>query len=143
MLQTGIEKIIQEHMISVGLPNVETCKECSIKIVDFLLSSESCKTERPEGWPGQILDSAKQLITGPRQEMYDNPVEAFRRCATIASVLIGRTVIPQDCVKVLMALKQSRIAKNNMPEHMTDLAGYTDILNQVECAESNKERVKQ
>lgn len=79
-----------------------------------------------------ILQEAERIVNGDRQADYSDPVENFKRIATIASVLIGNEISPKDCCKVMMAVKLAREANKHKRDNLVDLCGYNHILNLIE-----------
>lgn len=79
-----------------------------------------------------ILQEAERIVNGDRQADYSDPVENFKRIATIASVLIGKEITAKDCCKVMMAVKLAREANKHKRDNLVDLCGYNHILNLIE-----------
>lgn len=79
-----------------------------------------------------ILQEAERIVNGDRQADYNDPIENFKRIATIASVLIGNEISPKDCCKVMMAVKLAREANKHKRDNLVDLCGYNHILNLIE-----------
>lgn len=79
-----------------------------------------------------ILQEAERIVNGERQADYNDPIENFKRIATIASVLIGNEISPKDCCKVMMAVKLAREANKHKRDNLVDLCGYNHILNLIE-----------
>lgn len=50
------------------------------------------------------------------------------KTSIIATELCNKQISPEDCYKVLMALKLSRIANSPELDSLTDLCGYTEGL---------------
>jgi hypothetical protein len=79
-----------------------------------------------------ILQIAEQLVNGERAKNYGPPAINFKRIADISSHIIGREITPEECVKVLMAVKLARLIES--PTHrdsIIDLAGYAWVLDRV------------
>lgn len=84
--------------------------------------------------PGSILIEAQAIVNGPRHKDYGTWEENFARTAAIANQLglsCGE-VNPQDCIKVLMAMKLARHANQPKRDNLVDLAGYAEGLSQIE-----------
>lgn len=78
-----------------------------------------------------ILEEADKIVNGERQTDYDDPVTNFKRIAAIATELTDKELSPEDCVKVLMAVKMARQVFKHKRDNLVDLAGYTEILNRI------------
>ena len=79
-----------------------------------------------------ILDEAKEIVDGLRGDDYYDPVKNFRDISVMASLMTGKELLPQDCVKVLMAVKLTRESFKHKKDNLTDLCGYTYILDKIE-----------
>ena len=79
-----------------------------------------------------ILDEAKEIVDGLRGDDYYDPVKNFRDISVMASIMTGKELSPQDCVKVLMAVKLTRESFKHKKDNLTDLCGYTYILDKIE-----------
>ena len=84
--------------------------------------------------PASILVEAQAIISGPRHKSYGTWEENFARTAAIASQmgLSCGEVTPQDCIKILMAMKLARHANQPKRDNLVDLAGYAEGLSQME-----------
>lgn len=72
----------------------------------------------------EILDQAKQIVSGQRQEQYGSPEDNFRAIAKLWSAYLGAPIKPLD-VGVMMALmKIARIKGGGSEDCFVDLAGY-------------------
>ena len=78
-----------------------------------------------------ILDEAKAIVEGSRQSDYGDARESFSRVATIASVMTGKELAPEDCCAVLMAVKLVRESFNHKRDNLVDLCGYAELMNQL------------
>ena len=84
------------------------------------------ETERPckEG----ILDKAKQIITGARNEAYGDPKDSFKRIALFWSVYLRCELSPVDVANMMMLLKVSRQKTGaGSIDNFVDLAGYAAL----------------
>ena len=81
-----------------------------------------------------ILKEADRIVNGERQADYSDPVKNFADIAKVASVLTRKELTPQDCAKVMIAVKLCREAFKHKRDNLTDLAGYTEILDRLERA---------
>ena len=83
-----------------------------------------------------ILSEAEEIVNGSRHSDYGDARESFSRVATIASVMTGKELAPEDCCAVLMAVKLVRESFNHKRDNFVDLCGYAYIMNEIK--ESNK-----
>lgn len=96
------------------------------RLLDVLHKQEA-QTPSPRG---ALLDEAKHLVTGDRNNQYGPPTQDFQRAADILTALgytaiNGRKLEPHDIALMVMAVKMSRLTW--MPSHedsWTDIAGY-------------------
>jgi hypothetical protein len=73
----------------------------------------------------EILDEAKRIVSGERDEQYGNPERSFLCIARLWSAYAGRTFTERDVAAMMALLKIARIAsgKENI-DNWVDLAGY-------------------
>lgn len=86
--------------------------------------------EKKEG-EKSILSEAEEIVNGSRQSDYGDAKESFSRVATIASVMTGKELAPEDCCAVLMAVKLVRESFKHKRDNLVDLCGYAELLNQL------------
>jgi hypothetical protein len=79
-----------------------------------------------------ILEEAAGIVAGARQQDYGHARESFAKIATIATVLTGKDLSPQDCCKVLMAVKLARESFQHKRDNLVDLCGYAHLLQELE-----------
>ena len=75
-----------------------------------------------------ILSQAKTIVDGLRGDDYYDPVKNFRDISVLSSIMTRKELTPEDCCKVLMAVKLTREAFKHKEDNLIDLAGYTYIL---------------
>ena len=85
-----------------------------------------------------ILDTAKRLVYGPRQEAYGHPYRDFSRTAVFWSAILGVLVTPQQVALCMCALKLSREVNMHHADNLVDLAGYAATAAMVEDYEAQK-----
>lgn len=73
--------------------------------------------------PRQTLEKALSLI-GEREKIYGSAEDNFQRIATIAGVMLGRTVSRYEVATILVAVKLGRM--NNDPNYVDS---YDDAIN--------------
>lgn len=86
--------------------------------------------EKNEG-EKSILSEAEEIVNGSRHSDYGDARESFSRVATIASVMTGKELTPEDCCAVLMAVKLVRESFNHKRDNLVDLCGYAELMNQL------------
>ena len=86
--------------------------------------------EKKEG-EKSILSEAEEIVNGSRHSDYGNARESFSRIATIASVMTGKELAPEDCCAVLMAVKLVRESFKHKRDNLVDLCGYAELMNQL------------
>lgn len=88
-----------------------------------------------------VLDTAKGLISGKRDEEYGNPVDNFTAIASLWNAYLSRkqtgNLLPHDVAALMMMVKLARIANNPKSwDSWVDLAGYAAL--GAETVENNK-----
>ena len=78
-----------------------------------------------------ILDEAKRLVTGDRQEAYSHPKHDFATTAKFWTVYVERRMEsghewfqPEDVAAMMILLKLSREAHKHKRDNLTDACGY-------------------
>jgi hypothetical protein len=79
-----------------------------------------------------ILEEANQIVAGARQQDYGHALESFARIAAMASLMTGKELTPQDCCKVLIAVKMTRESFKHKRDNLVDLCGYAHLLQVLE-----------
>lgn len=73
----------------------------------------------------ELLDKAKEIVNGARQENYGKPEKNFANIATYWSVYLGRDIKATDVAAMMILMKLARLENN--PKHedsWIDIAGY-------------------
>lgn len=73
----------------------------------------------------QILDKAKEIVNGARQENYGNPESNFAKIAAFWTLYLQRHVTPSDVAMMMILMKLARLQNN--PKHedsWVDICGY-------------------
>ena len=78
-----------------------------------------------------ILSEAEEIVNGSRHSDYGDARESFGRIATIASVMTGKELSPEDCCAVLMSVKLVRESFNHKRDNLVDLCGYAELMNRL------------
>ena len=94
--------------------------------------------EKKEG-EKSILSEAEEIDNGSRHSEYGDAQESLSRVATIANVMTGKELSPEDCCAVLMAVKLVRESFAHKRDNLVDLCGYAHIMNELNENESEKE----
>lgn len=93
------------------------------------------RTIRPAGEPRSILDEAREIVHGDREQTHGSPDHNLRAIAKIWSALLrdrlrdGDDVTPQMVCLMMAGLKLARAS--NRPshrEHALDVAGYMALM---------------
>lgn len=71
-----------------------------------------------------ILDEAKSLINGDRQEQYGTPQQNFSRIAAMWSAYLGVDIAPEDVAVCMALLKASRLSNEKKHDSFVDGAAY-------------------
>ena len=93
--------------------------------------------EKKEG-EKSILSEAEEIVNGSRHSDYGDARESFGRVATIASVMTGKELSPEDCCAVVMSVKLVRESFKHKRDNLVDLCGYAHIMNELNENESEK-----
>ncbi len=81
-----------------------------------------------------IIQEADKIVKGDRQADYGDTVANFKHIANVASAIRKKEFTAEDCCVVLMAVKLVREQFKHKRDNLVDLAGYTEILNQIKEA---------
>jgi len=81
----------------------------------------------------EILTEAHALITGPRQEAYDHPLEDYTKVCEIFGALTGIYLDPQEALLFMVSVKMARLRTNLQRgalhrDSIVDAAGYLGCL---------------
>jgi hypothetical protein len=79
----------------------------------------------------RILREAERLICGDKEAEYGPPAESFARAAAYASLATGLRLTPADVVRVLWAVKCSRLNRQSKADSHVDRIGYDALLAEV------------
>lgn len=72
-----------------------------------------------------ILEEAESLVGGDRRKEYGPPHKNFRDVADIWSVILDKTITPQEVVLCMIALKLCRGLTGYKRDTYVDIAGYS------------------
>lgn len=81
--------------------------------------------------PDDVLDEAKQLISGERKDTYGDATETHRRIGQAWSAVLGlsdRTIEPHEVALMMICLKAIRASRTaDHKDSWVDLAGYAAL----------------
>lgn len=83
-----------------------------------------------------IIDEAKSIILGDRQQDYGDMSDSFNRIAGMWSAYLNKHIDALDVAKMMILLKVSRAKNNNHRDSYVDIVGY------VECADTLMKEIK-
>jgi len=75
-----------------------------------------------------ILDRAKELVTGDRNEDYGHPLDDYTKTAALMSVILGMEVTAEQAIMCMVAVKLSRCVHEIKEDAVVDIAGYASCL---------------
>lgn len=76
----------------------------------------------------ELLDKAKETVTGPREKTYGSPEKSLAVIGKLWSVVLGTELRPGDIALMMALLKIARLIRDNYHEDSwVDLAGYAAI----------------
>lgn len=78
-----------------------------------------------------ILQEADRIVNGERRSDY-GPNESFGKMARVYNELWGGDLVAKDFVRMLMVVKLVRESFKHKRDNLTDLTGYTELLNRLE-----------
>lgn len=86
----------------------------------------------------EILDEAKRIISGDREDNYGTPEDSFGNIAEYWSIYLGVKITPIDVAALMILLKVSR-KQTGKPkdDNWVDLAGYAACGGEIEAGEVN------
>jgi hypothetical protein len=74
-----------------------------------------------------ILDNAKDLITGDRHEAYGDFGDQMKAVSSMASAAAGKAFTPRDIALILMCLKLRRMMTAEGVDSEVDMCGYAAL----------------
>ena len=81
-----------------------------------------------------ILNEATEILGGSRNSDYGDYVKNFEKISEITELLTGRSILAEDCVAVLIAVKLVRESYKHKRDNLVDLCGYAQIWNDVKVS---------
>lgn len=100
-----------------------------------VVRSDQSRTGEPECAPRRsVLDEARDLVNGDRQDYYGAPEDNLGAIARLWSVLLDRDVTAEDVARCMIALKLARDCTRPKRDNAVDAAGYAELLERVRQA---------
>ncbi len=78
-----------------------------------------------------MIDEAKTIVDGKRNDDYGNINDSFLRIAGLWSAYLGIHVDKYDVAKMMMLLKISRAKNSNHRDSYVDIVGYVECVDQL------------
>lgn len=75
-----------------------------------------------------VLREADELVNGDRNDAYGDPRVKYKVLADLWSVILERTVTPQQVALCMLATKVGRESLKHKRDNLVDIAGYARIL---------------
>lgn len=73
----------------------------------------------------EILQKAREIVTGDRDDQYGSPEDCFKRIAKLWEAYLGVPMEPNTVAEMMILFKLARIQNNPAKEdHWVDIAGY-------------------
>ena len=110
-----------------GTPiSTESAQQASTGLCAYCYAGEHPVKEIPVR--GQILDKAKAIINGERQDSYGSPEASFALIGAYWSAYLKRRLTPVDVAHMMMLFKIARMSGQKPSEdNYADLCGYAGI----------------
>lgn len=74
---------------------------------------------------GNILDLAKKLTHGDRNDDYGPPHEDMRKVSELVNTILGTNLAPHDIPTIMICIKLARESHVHKRDNLTDIAGWT------------------
>jgi hypothetical protein len=78
-----------------------------------------------------IIEEAKTIVEGKRQDDYGNINDSFQRIAGLWSAYTGFTITKYDVAKMMILLKVSRARNGNHRDSYVDIVGYVECVDKL------------
>ena len=86
-----------------------------------------------------VIDDAKKIISGHRQNKKNTPENSFTKIAAIWSTILGTKVTARQVAICMIGLKIARDCSNPSYDNLVDIAGYAQCADMVNNQEFNNE----
>ena len=139
----GMRNMVEDKKVTLGttVSTSDFTSTTGVKKVEVNRSAEVGKTIR-----AAILDAAKEIVTGEREQQYGKPEDNFRMIGNLWEIYLkarcldscgGLHILPEDVAMMMSLLKIARIASGNYKaDSFIDLAGYAACAG--ECAKRSR-----
>lgn len=141
--QPRVLRVVEE----VATDDVGVPVSLPASVEDVELTPAGLRRRIPDGWSlaatrkpapetkrAEVLDTAKTIIHGDREKDYGAPIDSFTRLAEALNLVLrphlkeGHELKPTDAVKLMIAMKLSRLAGGDEKDDTwVDLAGYSAL----------------
>jgi len=89
-------------------------------------------SEEPTGWEQTICEEAEALISGDRRDAYGSVHESFDRIGKVWEGVLLMPITGKQVALCMVGLKLCREANAHNRDNLTDLVGYTLLLEKFE-----------
>ena len=79
-----------------------------------------------------ILDEAKSIVYGDREESYSPPENSFAQIAALWSPVLGITITPEQVGLCMIQLKVARQRHKHKRDNLVDIAGYAECISRLD-----------
>ena len=86
----------------------------------------------------ELLDEAKKLIGGDRQQEYGDKVKNHQNIADLWSVFLEKKITPHDVAICMALVKVARLMNQNKKDSYIDMAAYAVIAGEIESRTNKK-----
>lgn len=81
---------------------------------------------------GKVLDKAKDIINGERQDVYGDPEDSFKVIADYWSTFLCLKITSKDVALMMTLFKIAREQNQHKIDNLIDAAGYIGIAGDIE-----------
>ena len=89
-----------------------------------------------------LLDEAKKLIGGDRQEDYGDKLKNHQNIADFWSVFLQKKITAHDVAICMALVKVARLMNQHKKDSYIDMAAYAAIAGEIEARTNKKNRSK-
>ena len=125
---TYMEMHLKNHCEVIGCPSdygYEDERECGWENCPGCWNREMTAEKNNEFTRAEILDTAKRIVIGDREQQYGSPEDNFATIAYYWTTYLGREIVSHDVAMMMVLLKVARIQSGQVKaDNYVDLAGY-------------------
>lgn len=89
----------------------------------------------------ELLDEAKSIVCGDREQDYGSPENSFHRIAEFWGTYLNQQITPVDVAAMMALLKLARVADGHgKTDNWVDLAGYAACGAEIESGGAHEEK---